>query len=62
MVWRTIQEIFYTGDEGATFYFSENQSPRMAEADRALWSPPGPTPAEAGTPIAGCPGACPGGF
>uniref|UniRef100_A0A8C3C4B5 Lysosome-associated membrane glycoprotein 1 n=1 Tax=Cairina moschata TaxID=8855 RepID=A0A8C3C4B5_CAIMO len=34
----------------------------MAEAVRALWRPPGPSPAPAGPPSAGCPGPSPGGF
>lgn len=41
---------------------TKSQDLRRVEVGRDLWSLPGPTPAPAGTPRAGCPGPWPGGF
>ena len=42
-------------------YSAKSQNPSTAGAGRGLWGSPSPTPAEAGSPRAGCTGPCPGG-
>ena len=45
-----------------TFFRMFSLDHRRVEAGRALWSPPGPTPAPAEPPSPGCPGPSPGSF